>query len=942
MSFEPGAIVSARGRHWVVLPDSDPDLLLLRPLGGRDDEVAGVHLGLETVEPAALAPPVAGDLGDFCSGRLLRDAVRLSFRSSAGPFRSFGRIACEPRPYQLVPLLMALKLDPVRLLIADDVGIGKTVEAALVVRELLDRGEIHRFTVLCPPHLAEQWQAELLGKFHLEAELVLSATARRLEAGCGLDESIFDRHPATIVSTDFIKSDRRRQEFLRSAPELVVVDEAHTCAASGEQRSSRHQRHELLRSLAADSSRHLLLVTATPHSGKDEAFRSLLALLGPELANLPEDLGGDHNRRHRERLAAHLVQRRRGRIDRYLGAETPFPRREELEETYRLGAEARRFFDKVLAFAKEVVSAPEGGVRQRVRWWSAIALLRSIGSSPAAAAATLRNRAAGLDAETPAEVDEAARLSVLDAGEDDPLEAVDLAPGADAETDPAPEAPLRRRLLALAREADALQGAKDAKLTRARGLIGELVEAGYSPIVFCRFIPTAEYLAGALRKSLPAEVEVDAVTGLLAPEEREARVQALGQASRRVLVATDCLSEGINLQQSFDAVVHYDLSWSPTRHEQREGRVDRYGQRSPFVRVLTYYGQDNPIDGAVLDVLLRKQRTIRSRLGISVPVPADPEAVVEALLSAGLLSGQPEQLTFEDFLPSRETLHRDWEQAAERESQSRSLFAQEGIRDEEVFREVEAAQRAVGSGTDLECFVREALAGYRVPAEGTSPVRFLLQDLPASVADALKLPRESSHLKVRFAPPVGQGEHLLVRTDPLVEGLAGHVLASALDPQLPDRGPARRAGVVRTRAVTMRTTVVVLRLRLRLTERLKTGEHSTLAEEALLAAFEGAPSAAVLLPPERAEELLTVTPDANVAPEVAEIQIGRVLAEPDALAARFADLAAERAAQLADSHERVRQAARGSAGGAARGRVLVEPLLPVDLLGVYVFLPGAV
>src|SRR5207245_4466117 len=100
-------------------------------------------------------------LGDYRSCRLLRDAVRLGFRSSAGPFRSFAHIGVEPRPYQFVPLLMALKLDPVRLLIADDVGIGKTIEAGLIARELLDRGDASRLAVLCPPHLAEQWQGEL-------------------------------------------------------------------------------------------------------------------------------------------------------------------------------------------------------------------------------------------------------------------------------------------------------------------------------------------------------------------------------------------------------------------------------------------------------------------------------------------------------------------------------------------------------------------------------------------------------------------------------------------------------------------------------------------------------------------------------------------------------------------------------------------------------------
>ena len=234
MSFATGSLVKARGREWVVLPESDDAVAVLRPLGGTEDEVTGICLALEKVEPARFSLPDPSQLGDYRSCRLLRDAVRLGFRSSAGPFRSFGRIAVTPRPYQLVPLLMALKLDPVRLLIADDVGIGKTIEAALVARELLDRGEVERLAVLCPPHLAEQWQSELREKFHIDAELVLPSTVRRLERDCGLNQSLFEIYPFVIISTDFIKSDRRRDDFLRTCPEMVIVDEAHTCAFSEE------------------------------------------------------------------------------------------------------------------------------------------------------------------------------------------------------------------------------------------------------------------------------------------------------------------------------------------------------------------------------------------------------------------------------------------------------------------------------------------------------------------------------------------------------------------------------------------------------------------------------------------------------------------------------------------------------------------------------------
>src|SRR5690606_18899336 len=132
-------------------------------------------------------------------------------------------------------------------------------------------------------------------------------------------------------------------------------------------------------------------------------------------------------------------------------------------------------------------------------------------------------------------------------------------------------------------------------------------------------------------------VEVASVTGANPPAEREQRVLQLAESDKRILVCTDCLSEGINLQDNFDAVFHYDLSWNPTRHEQRDGRVDRYGQPASTIRVLTYYGLDNQIDGIVLDVLIRKHRSIRTSLGISVPVPVDSEKVIEAIFEGLLL-----------------------------------------------------------------------------------------------------------------------------------------------------------------------------------------------------------------------------------------------------------------------------------------------------------------
>lgn len=233
MSFAVGALVRARGREWVVLPDSSDLLLRLKPLGGSDLESSVLLPTLERVEPASFELPDPERLGDARSARLLREAVRLGFRASSGPFRSLGAIAVEPRPYQLVPLLMALRQDPIRLLIADDVGIGKTVEAGLIAKEMLTRGEADRLCVLCPPHLAEQWQTELGTKFSLDAVLVLPSTVSRLERECPPGISVFERFPITVVSLDYIKQERRRDDFIRTCPELVIVDEAHTCTQGG-------------------------------------------------------------------------------------------------------------------------------------------------------------------------------------------------------------------------------------------------------------------------------------------------------------------------------------------------------------------------------------------------------------------------------------------------------------------------------------------------------------------------------------------------------------------------------------------------------------------------------------------------------------------------------------------------------------------------------------
>jgi len=279
-----GSLVQVRGRDWVVLPSQDSEVLNLRPLSG-DGETTGLFLPLEghNVRPSALEPPDPDLAGDATGAMLLFDAVRLSLRRGAAPFCSLSRIAVTPRPYQFVPLIMALRLPRVRLLIADDVGVGKTLEAALIARELLDRGLARRLCVLCAAHLCEQWEKELREMTGIETAIVQPSRLARLERDLPRgDLSVYQHYRHLVASIDFIKSDRNRDPFLRHAPDLIIVDEAHMAARPpGDRDRVGQQRYELLRELAKDPAQQILLVTATPHSGIEESFRSLLGLLDP-------------------------------------------------------------------------------------------------------------------------------------------------------------------------------------------------------------------------------------------------------------------------------------------------------------------------------------------------------------------------------------------------------------------------------------------------------------------------------------------------------------------------------------------------------------------------------------------------------------------------------------------------------------------------------------
>lgn len=939
--YSPGALVNARGRDWVVLPSLEPEVLRLRPLTGGDGNEIGIFLPLErgSINPATFPAPEPQP-GDATGSLLLFDAARLSLRSGATPFRSLGRLSVVPRPYQFVPLIMALRLDPVRLLIADDVGVGKTIEAAMIVRELLDRGLAKRLAVICPAHLCDQWEMELWEKFGLETAVIQPSRIARLERDLPrADLSIYQYYPHLVVSIDFIKSERHRGPFLQNAPDLVIVDEAHMAARPRGDQRLQHQRYAFLRDLASDPRRHLLLVTATPHSGIEESFRSLLGLINP---NFDFDESGLSPELDRNVLLPHVVQRRRRDLERWLGAETPFPERDSSEVRYTLSDPYRGLFNEVLAYCRETVESGQGLriQQQRVRHWAAIALLRCVLSSPEAAAAVLSEHAKRkgfgeeIIYETQDEVDQVYRPQVLDpVGEEDAGDYAPRAPVEDSESHLSD--PERRRLTHFLRTAHRLKGPDtDHKLAAVSQIVRDLLRESFRPIVFCRFIPTAKYLEAWLRKLLSQEfpaLRVIAVTGEIGDEERRARVEELVKNPTRVLVATDCLSEGINLQDHFDAVVHYDLPWNPNRLEQREGRVDRFGQRRSTIKTVLLYGVDNQVDLVVLDVLIRKAKTIRARLGITVPVPAQAEQVIQAVVDSVLLRrptrGVQLQLEFTDPAVSR--LHAEWEAAADREGKQRAYFSQHGIQPEEVARELEATDPVLGEPEAVARFLANAaqrFAGQLLDYK-EKPGVFHLH--PGNLTNSLQtLGNYEFPLRVTFDRLKDETAVYLGRTHPIIETYCLEVLGRAFAPA-PDELFAR-TGAMFTDTVRLRTAVLMLRFRYLLREQVE-----EFAEEIVLAAFQRPEDKLTWLEPldEAARHLLqAASPVANMPPADRTDHVSwalKMLQGDD----WFKPLVEQRTGELQKSHQRLRKLVRAP-------KLTIKPHLPPDILGCYVLVPA--
>ena len=529
-----------------------------------------------------------------------------------GSAASPGRIAIEA--YQRVPLLRALDMVRPRLMLADGVGLGKTVQAGLIAAELLVRRRAHRILIVCPPGpLLRQWEQEMRHRFGLRFAVMADATGlQAARRGLELGGNPFDAAALCLTSMDFAKSDRILAELERVSWDLVIIDEAHHCVGEANQR-------RLLAEVLARQSDGLLLLTATPHDGHDPHFASLMALLDPSLVDGAGWLIGNTYRQH-------VVRRLKSHIRTPSGSPL-FRERIVTPVRVDVGGSA-----SVLAFHKALSDfvAPRlqrSGVNDALAF---VSLLKRSMSTIAACVATLRVVAERYGIEPARERQRAlrawrrrvARYGVLTPVEEEDaaeLEAEEMA----ATLTTADELTSLIRL----GEAAAANDPKLAALVLEIRLI-RLRHPGANILVYTEYADSQR----AAVQALAGVGTVLTISGADSEADRTRAAERCAEEDGIVLVSTDSLAEGLNLHQRCFHLIHLDLPYNPNRLEQRNGRIDRYGQRNdPEIRYLYIAGT---FEERLLLRLIAKYEKARSCLSFmpnTLGMTADPASLHEPL-----------------------------------------------------------------------------------------------------------------------------------------------------------------------------------------------------------------------------------------------------------------------------------------------------------------------
>ncbi len=661
-----------------------------------------------------------------------------------------GRLRIEP--YQLVPLMRALELPRVRLLLADDVGLGKTVQAGLIVTELIARRQAHRVLVVAPAGpLLRQWQQELRQRFGLRFVAITDAATleqqrRVLEFG----GNPFDAAALTLLALDFAKQERVLQELERSSWDIAIIDEAHHCISAGSGSNREATQRRRLAEVVAQRSDGLLLLTATPHDGFDPHFVSLIELLDPSLVDGRGGLVGSAYRRHVvRRLKSHLRDPASGaplftqRVVRPVSVDLH-------DKAYQ---PVRAFHQALTALVAPRLRRVAQG-RDEADTLAFVGLLKRSVSTIAACVATLRvvteRYEAAADDPSQAEAlrkertgalrrhrRRTLRFGTLDAAEDGEAERLEVEQIAadlhhrDVERDNGrTEATLHalRALIALGEVAARSDPKLSALLQEVRAI--RIAHPRANILIYTEYADSQRAAFAELHAATAREGTVLTIGGDDTEAARAHAVERCSQEDGIILLSTDSLAEGLNLQQRCCHLIHLDLPYNPNRLEQRNGRIDRYGQRCvPDIRYLYLAGT---FEERLLLRLIAKYEKARAQLALmpaTLGVTADPGAFGSGLMTgfaerqAGLFDDAPSPIRTLDQAAQqsnavswRDLLHEVDRAFAwhDRHAVRHGWFAGQGLNaDTGQVTAADAAYRRgerMVSGIDLPGFVADAIA----------------------------------------------------------------------------------------------------------------------------------------------------------------------------------------------------------------------------------------
>jgi superfamily II DNA or RNA helicase len=611
----PGAVISLRSATWKVLGTATLKRgfreVHCRGLSGlvRDKEarfVWDLEQGARVLDPAAvrLVPDTSPGLID--TKLHLEAAFRNTPTTTRQPL-TLGRAAIDDLTFQHLPVTRALAQERVRLLIADDVGLGKTLEAGLIASELALRGRADRILVVTTRAMLTQFQKEFWTRLAIPLSRLDSAAIRRMRNRIPAHYNVFDQFDRSIVSIDTLKRDTQiRDAIKRSYWDLIIIDEAHNAAARKGTAGTNSQRADLARLLSRRTD-SLLLLTATPHDGSQESFASLIDMLDP--TRVP-----DPSRLHRSDIEDLVVRRFRSSPEVVADIGREVPKRELIRRSFPLSPEEEAAY---AAIAELHLDLDEVQTRGRAIDLFRTTLAKAIFSSPAACLETLTRRIRAIENGT--------------------------ARGTAADQD---------RLGILADQVAAIDTAAFSKYHDLLSMLRELRWTGRDSrdrlVIFSERIATVSWLAERLREDLGlSEAQVARVDGgsVEADVRTQEVIEAFGQERSpiRILIASDMASEGLNLHFQCHRLIHFDLPWSLLRFQQRNGRIDRYGQDRP--PLISYFVGESTHPKVrqmwVLEKLVAKDEAAQEGVGdpavfLGVGDAEGEEAVVAEAVSAGI------------------------------------------------------------------------------------------------------------------------------------------------------------------------------------------------------------------------------------------------------------------------------------------------------------------